>query len=160
MVHPDHTTTAEPTTVSAGISGRLGLLLVRIGDEIANRGQDAIVDRLGISARDYIALAVISVDKPRSQLELARLMGKAPALCVAVLDDLEQAGLAERVRDPDDRRRSVVSITAAGKKMLARADEVAREVERSVLDGLSTDELATFTALAQRATTQTSTIHI
>lgn len=147
-----------PVAMPTAFHSRMGLLLVRIGDDVAARGQHAL-EAIGISGRDYSALAVISADKPRSQLELARMMGKAPALCVALLDDLESAGLVTRGRDPEDRRRSVVTLTDAGEAMLTRADAVAEEVTAATLDGLSPEDLAQFTALAQRAMPRTSTLY-
>lgn len=146
------------TPLPTGVSSRLALTLVRIGDEMAARGQQALED-LGINGRDYTALAVIADDEPRSQLELARMMGKAPALCVALIDDLERGGLAQRVRDPNDRRRSIVSLTPAGEQLLERADAIADEVAANVLDGLSADEVAAFTGLARRAVTRTTVQH-
>lgn len=116
---------------------RLALLLVRTGDRVAVRGQDALEQQLGISGRDYTALAVIDADAPRSQQELARLMGKAPAMCVGMLDELEDAGLVERLRDPKDRRRSIVTLTARGKTMLAKADAIAAELEAEIIQGLT-----------------------
>lgn len=145
-------------SLPAALTGRLGLLLVRTGDEVATRGEAAL-QAIGISGRDYAALAVISHDKPSSQLELARLMGKAPALCVALLDELEGAGLVERVRDPKDRRRSIVSLTKAGDAKLAEADAVAREVEAGALDGLSDDEREHLGELLGRALTSARAVH-
>jgi DNA-binding MarR family transcriptional regulator len=42
---------------------------------------------------------------------------------VALIDDLERAGYVKRERNPDDRRAYVITLTAAGRKMQARADE-------------------------------------
>jgi len=145
-----------PVPMPKAFASRLGLMLVRVGDEMSQRGQQAL-EELGISGRDYTALAVIAADQPRSQLELARMMGKAPALCVALIDELETAGLAQRVRDPEDRRRSIVSLTSAGEQLLERADAIADEVAAAVLDGLSADELGAFRDLTRRAVTETTT---
>lgn len=140
------------------LGDRLGLLLVRTGDEVATRGEAALAD-IGVSGRDYSALAVISHHKPSSQLELARLMGKAPALCVAMLDELEAAALVERVRDPKDRRRSIVSITKKGEAKLAEADDVAREVEAATLDGLTEAERDQLGELLRRAITSARAVN-
>ena len=42
---------------------------------------------------------------------------------VALIDDLERAGYVKRERNPDDRRAYVITLTAAGRKMQARAEE-------------------------------------
>lgn len=119
---------------------RLALLLVRTGDRVAVRGHEALEQQLGLSGRDYTALAVISEDSPSSQSELAKLIGKAPAMCVGMLDEMEESGLVARGRDPKDRRRSVVTLTAKGTEMLAKADALAAEIEAQVIQGLSARE--------------------
>jgi DNA-binding MarR family transcriptional regulator len=40
-----------------------------------------------------------------------------------VIDDLERAGYVKRGRNRDDRRAYVITLTAAGRKMQARAEE-------------------------------------
>jgi DNA-binding MarR family transcriptional regulator len=42
---------------------------------------------------------------------------------VALIDDLEKAGYVKRARNPDDRRAYVITLTAAGRKAQARAEE-------------------------------------
>lgn len=119
---------------------RLALLLVRTGDRVAVQGETLLEARAGITGRDYTALAVIAADSPSSQQELARLMGKAPAMAVGLLDDLEAAGLVARGRDPKDRRRSIVTLTPEGERKLAEADTIAAEIESQVIDGLTAKE--------------------
>ena len=53
-----------------------------------------------------------------------------------VLDKLEKDGLIERKRDPHDRRRHAVSITAEGKGQLVRLRSTVRELEESFLEPL------------------------
>lgn len=52
------------------------------------------------------------------------LCGLLPAQGVLVVDELERRGLVARQRSEADRRRSVVTLTAAGIETLARADEL------------------------------------
>lgn len=148
----------DPVELPDAFRNRISLLLVRVGNEIAVRGEHALLEAIGISGRDYSALAVLADERPGSQAELARRMGKAPALCVPMLDDLEAAGLATRERDPDDRRRSIVTITAKGRAILAKADVIADQVTASTLDGLGPDEFDAFRALAQGALQRTTTV--
>lgn len=137
-------------SLPTAFSDRLGLLLVRTGDRVAAVGHAALEERIGLSGRDYTALAVIAKDAPSSQQELARLMGKAPALCVGMLDDMESAGLIARGRDPKDRRRSVVTLTPEGEAKLREADEIALEVESRVITGLTPSERDGLLALLAR----------
>jgi DNA-binding MarR family transcriptional regulator len=94
---------------------------------VAARAQDPLAG-LGLSGRQYMALAILSSDEPASQLELARLCGLLPAQIVPVVDELQRRGLVERQRDEADRRRSVVRVTPRGLELLARADELARSI--------------------------------
>jgi DNA-binding MarR family transcriptional regulator len=64
-----------------------------------------------------------------------------------VLDELEEAGLVERRRDPADRRRHVVSMTPAGKKQLQKLRAVHDSVDEEVFSALTASELETFTRL-------------
>ena len=152
MLDHDHRAGLDSPDIPEAFRQRLALLLVRTGDRVATTGQLRIEEQLGISGRDYTALAVISVDAPSSQLELARLMGKAPAMCVGMLDDLEAAGLVARGRDPKDRRRSVVTLTPKGERTLAAADAIAAEVEQHVIAGLTGEERELLLRLLSRTT--------
>jgi DNA-binding MarR family transcriptional regulator len=124
---------------SSGVNDRLALLVYRAGIEVLARGEAALTE-LGIDGREYTTLAVLATDQPESQQELARLMGKAPPLMVAVVDELEAKGLVARRRSSRDRRRSVVEVTDAGREMLARADEVAERITAELFGALSAQE--------------------
>jgi DNA-binding MarR family transcriptional regulator len=133
-----------------GVNDRLALLVYRAGIEILARGEQALQE-LGIDGRDYTTLAVLATDQPDSQQELARLMGKAPPLIVAVVDELEARGLVARRRSERDRRRTVVELTDAGREMLARADAIADRLTAELFGALSADERDALHATLRRA---------
>ncbi len=114
-----------------GTLNRPALLLVKVGNDIAARGEDALAE-LGLSGRQYMVLAVLSADTPPSQQELAGRCGLLPAQVVIVVDELERRGLAERQRSETDRRRSVVSLTEEGAEMLERADATGERLVREL----------------------------
>ncbi|WP_428311908.1 MarR family winged helix-turn-helix transcriptional regulator [Hydrocarboniphaga sp.] len=65
------------------------------------------------------------VDAPLTLRELAELMNTdAPATTVAV-NDLEQRGLVERRPHPDNARAKLVSITAAGRRVMDSTRSIA-----------------------------------
>jgi DNA-binding MarR family transcriptional regulator len=52
--------------------------------------------------------------------------------------------------DPDDRRRTCVVLTAAGKRLARQLAPVAREIREAVVDGMTPAEIATLTSALQR----------
>jgi DNA-binding MarR family transcriptional regulator len=56
------------------------------------------------------------------------------------LDRLEQAGLITRGPDPEDRRGTLITLTAAGRKLLDDAMEAHLQNERRLLSALSDTE--------------------
>jgi DNA-binding MarR family transcriptional regulator len=124
---------------AAGVSERFALLVYKAGIEVLARGEAAL-EPLGISGREYTALAILSSDAPESQQDLARLMGKGAVAVVAIVDGLEEKGLVARRRSDRDRRRSVVGLTDAGREMLVRADEAAESVTQTLFAALGEDE--------------------
>lgn len=68
-----------------------------------------------------------------------------------IVDRLEQAGLAERCRTPEDRRVVLVKITQKGLDLLAQLDGPTKELARAQLGHLSRAELAELNRLLVKA---------
>lgn len=85
-----------------------------------------------------------------SQRELAAVMEIDPSQLVAILNELESEGLAERRRDPADRRRHIVEITAAGSEALERVDSAVSAAERELFGDLTEAEQAVLRGLLDR----------
>lgn len=102
---------------SAWISSATGYLLSRVGG--AARG---VIEReltaWDIAGRELRVLA-FAQDEPRSQQDLARLVGMDRTTMVAVVDKLERLGYARRERSAVDRRKYVVAVVPAGADVLA-----------------------------------------
>ena len=56
-----------------------------------------------------------------------------------------------RLRDPGDRRRHLVQLTAAGREALARTEQAQGAIEDEVLGALAPDERTTLKQLLSRA---------
>lgn len=111
------------TRFPRGVTERPALLLVKVANEVMASAEDPLA-ALGLSGRQYMVLAVLAVDAPPSQLELASLCNLLPAQIVAVVDELERRGFVARRRSETDRRRSVVTLTEAGREILEQADDL------------------------------------
>ncbi len=96
-------------------------------------------------------MAVVSELGPVSQRAISDHLGLDASVVVGVLDILESAGLLERRRDPDDRRRHAVVLTEAGEHASRRLTVLRAQVEARVLAGLAPDERAQLAALLHRA---------
>ena len=138
--------------IPLGAEGRPALLLARIGTVIGEIADEKLA-ATGMTGSEYAILAVLAADGPGSQQELAELLGKAPGLMVAAIDDLEERGLVARDRDPADRRRSRVTLTRSGEKALRAADRFADQVFAELFPGLDKDERAEFARLLERGVT-------
>jgi DNA-binding MarR family transcriptional regulator len=94
----------------------------------------------GVRGYHYRLLAAIEEHGPTSQADLGRQTGIDRSDVVATLDDLVDRGLAQRRPDPVDRRRNVVTLTARGRRMLTRLDEVVDDVQDELLAPLTRKE--------------------
>jgi DNA-binding MarR family transcriptional regulator len=82
----------------------------------------------------------LSEHGPLSQADLGRRLHIDRSDMVAVVGDLEQAGYVGRTRDPEDRRRNVVAVTADGEAALRRMDAAVERAQADLLAPLSAAE--------------------
>ena len=85
-----------------------------------------------LSPAQYSALVIIGANPGRRQSEIAGALGIQRPNFVAMMDELERRGLAERLRTPVDRRSRALALTAAGAALVARARRVQAEQEKEV----------------------------
>jgi DNA-binding MarR family transcriptional regulator len=81
---------------------------------------------------------------------LSGALGIHRSAVVALVDDLEHRGLAERRRDPDDRRAYALYLTSSGRELLAELDSAADEDEAELLTALDASERSQLISLLQR----------
>jgi DNA-binding MarR family transcriptional regulator len=111
----------------------------------------ATEDVIGMRLKQFAALAYLRQLPGVSQRQLGDAMLLDANNCVLLLNGIEDAGWAERRRDPDDRRRHVVQITDSGREALERAEQALDDLEDAVLDGLTAEERATLRELLAKA---------
>ena len=130
---------------------RLGLLLARHGAITNIRIREAL-GITGLSPRQSTTLMQLA-GGPLSQQALIEFLGVDPSIVVAILNELEVQGYAQRRRDPADRRRHIVEITPDGTAALCRVEAAINEVEEQLFGDLDEDESATLWKLLARVRT-------
>jgi DNA-binding MarR family transcriptional regulator len=101
--------------------------------------------------RQFVLLSYLRDREDTPQQDIQEALVLDPNNVVLLLNELEAAGLAERRRDPLDRRRHVVDITAAGRRALERAERAQASLEDEVLAALTAEERETLRGLLLRA---------
>ncbi|NJA56133.1 MarR family transcriptional regulator [Streptomyces sp. NEAU-H3] len=123
------------------IAERPGYLLHKAGLVLVEDVEKAL-GSVGMRIRDFFVLAALAGGPELSQQDLSRLLNLDPTTVVTVIDEMERNGHVERRRNPADRRRYNLFLTASGREALATADRVATEVESAFFGGLSAEERA------------------
>src|ERR1700759_5864852 len=104
------------TTSTPQTTGTMGLLS-QLNRVVYRRATEAF---LGMKLKQLIALEILARNEGCLQQELGASLMVDPNNCVLLLNELDELGYVERRRDPQDRRRHIVVITAAGTKALAK----------------------------------------
>ncbi len=105
---------------------------------------------LGMRLKPYMALGYIRDHPGTTQQELETALLLDANTVVLILNELEAAQFSVRRRDPQDRRRHIVELTAAGRHALDRADRARESLEDEILAPLSAEERKTLRRLVER----------
>jgi DNA-binding MarR family transcriptional regulator len=138
------------------LSEQTGYLLIEVGQAAKDVAAQAVAP-LGLRPRHVRVLAVLADgDELRSQQEVSRSLGIDPNVLVGLIDDLERLGLAERKRNPRDRRRHMLMITAAGTAALRSARKLLDDAEAAYFRVLEPGEKAALHGMLARLLSATS----
>ena len=84
---------------------------VRASQTATEMLDDAIADHLGLHRTAFRCLDILDQEGPMTAGRLAERARLSPGATTALLDRLEEKGLARRTRDAADRRRVLVEVT-------------------------------------------------
>ncbi len=105
-----------------------------------------------LTPTQYAALVKIGDVGEISQNHLGRLTAMDPATSQGVIRRLQTRGLIDVRADPDDRRRTLLSLSATGRRLLPSAIARGRTITAKTLAPLSVDEQAALLGLLKKLT--------
>jgi MarR family transcriptional regulator, lower aerobic nicotinate degradation pathway regulator len=136
---PETTTPLPVPRIPEELLDSSTFLLKRLGFAAKERSMEAY-EQTGLHPYHYAILLVLDDGSRETQGSIADALGYDRGQLVGLLDELEEQGLIERKRDPNDRRRHLVRMTAGGNRTLRRLRTLARRTEDEFLEPLSERE--------------------
>jgi DNA-binding MarR family transcriptional regulator len=139
----------EPIPAELGVFP--GYLLARLG-ETSRRRFAEVIGPTGLDGRHFRVMTMVAARPGMTQQQLHEKTSIDPSSMVAVIDELETRGFADRRQDPDDGRARTIFLTAAGERILRRITRLAVELQDELLAALSAPERETLHALLRKLT--------
>jgi DNA-binding MarR family transcriptional regulator len=111
---------------------------------------ELLLGPVGLSLSAWYPLAVLHVADGMSQRELGARLNLKDAAIGKAIDPLERAGLVERRKDKEDRRKALVFLTPEGKQLSRKVAKIRADFRRVILNDLSEQQQATLRELLER----------
>jgi DNA-binding MarR family transcriptional regulator len=121
-------------------------LLKHLGFRVKDRYVEAF-ESTGVAPSHYGVLVLLEEEPRETQAQIADALGYDRSHLVGILDELEERGLIERRRDPDDRRRHLVSLTPDGKRALREFRVLVDRIDDEFFAPLDDDQRRTLHGL-------------
>jgi DNA-binding MarR family transcriptional regulator len=131
---------AEATSVSQLVDGVVGELHAMIGS-LRCAGTARMV-KAGISMTHLHILWVLEHHGDLPMSRLAELLDVSVSNATGLIDRMEERGLVERVRVPDDRRVVIVRASPEGERQRDEIEALKHDRMRSILERLTPAQLA------------------
>lgn len=129
------------------LDGQVGFLLRKANQRHLSIFARAIPD---LTPPQFAALAKLAEVGETSQNQLGQLVAMDAATIKGVIDRLKARGLVELSEHDSDRRRLMVGLTAAGRKIVEALLPLAAQISDETLDPLSPRETATLLRLLSK----------
>jgi MarR family transcriptional regulator, organic hydroperoxide resistance regulator len=121
--------------------------------QLAESWQDVMdqsAEAHGVSVSQWRYLRELGEEEGLTIGDLTRRVGRQGPTTVVAVQFLEKAGLVEVSKSDADKRKSVVRLTARGKRLAEQMSPLIREVNARVMADLSDAEIRTFKRLIVR----------
>ena len=129
---------------------RIGHVIKRAEQALIST-KDHALRATGLTVPQYAALLAIAEGRGLSAAETARRCMVTPQTMSITLRNLENKRLVVRSPSPDHAKVRVTKLSAAGRRLLSRADRFASGVEGHLADGFSHAEREQLFGLLERA---------
>jgi DNA-binding MarR family transcriptional regulator len=141
---------AKPANKSGPpLEARIGYLLSKLGRRQSLRFAE-LLEPLGLRPKHFALMNVVALADGPSQQQLGAALGLDPSGLITAIDELEEAGLLERRRAEEDRRRHALFLTGPGEAKLVEAREAALRQGEELIAPLSRAEAESLHDLLRR----------
>ncbi|HET8749724.1 MAG TPA: MarR family transcriptional regulator [Sphingomicrobium sp.] len=104
---------------------------------------DRLAVGLGVTRAQWKVLFKLSRRPGLRQVELADMLELEPITLCRIVDRLEEAGLVERSRDPEDRRAWRLHVTAEAQPLIEKLHAVGAELVDQAFAGIDPKDIET-----------------
>ena len=117
---------------------------------IVTAGYDAVKRETGLIRGEYLLLLCLSHQKISTAQDVARMTRRPRNTISRAVHRMLDEGYIDRAPDPSDGRQSKLTLTAKGRAMQTRIEQILSEREEEVVAPLSADDHASFDAILQK----------
>jgi DNA-binding MarR family transcriptional regulator len=104
---------------------------------------DRLAAGLGVTRAQWKVLFKLTRTPGLRQVELADMLDLEPITLCRIVDRLEEAGLVERVRDPEDRRAWRLHVTAKAQPLIEKLQAVGAKLVDHAFGGIDPNDIET-----------------
>lgn len=121
----------------------LGIKVAKVRNSIKNEMELALIP-YDITTTQFVVLVKLCEKDRMTQKDLAQETNYKQSALTLILDKLEAKKLIIREAKENDRRAYLIAITNEGRELEKKVIVIAKEQEKRILDGISTNEKEIF----------------
>lgn len=107
-------------------------------------------NELGLNGMHVRCLHVIAYQSQCTANTIVQSIGKDKAQIARLIKDMIDKGWVEKQASEEDKRSQILSLSNAGKQLQQQIGELEKEIEGSLLDGLSRQDIADFHRISKK----------